>query len=75
MIGALEVRSADGAVKCSVGTGLSDEERRSDPSEFIGKVLAVKYNALITDKKTKDKSLFLPVFVEVREDKTVADVI
>ena len=75
MIGALEVRSADGAVKCAVGTGLSDEERRSDPSEFIGKVLAVKYNALITDKKTKDKSLFLPVFVEVREDKSEADVI
>jgi hypothetical protein len=75
MIGALEVQSADGKVKCSVGTGLSDEERRSDPSEFIGKVLAVKYNALITDKKTKDKSLFLPVFVEVREDKSEADVI
>lgn len=75
MIGALEVRSADGVVKCAVGTGLSDEERRSDPSEFIGKVLAVKYNALITDKKTKDKSLFLPVFVEVREDKSEADVI
>jgi ATP-dependent DNA ligase len=73
MIGALEVRSADGAVKCSVGTGLSDEERRSDPSEFVGKVLAVKYNALITDKKTKAKSLFLPVFVEIRLDKDKAD--
>jgi hypothetical protein len=73
MIGALEVRSADGGVKCAVGTGLSDEERRSDPSEFIGKVVAVKYNALITDKKTKAKSLFLPVLVEVRLDKDKAD--
>jgi hypothetical protein len=60
-------------VKCSVGTGLSDEERRSDPSEFVGKVLAVKYNALITDKKTGARSLFLPVFVEVRLDKDEPD--
>jgi hypothetical protein len=28
---------------------------------------------VITDKKTGAKSLFLPVFIEVREDKTVAD--
>jgi ATP-dependent DNA ligase len=75
MIGALEIKSADGKVKCSVGTGLSDEERRSDPSEFIGKVVAVKYNALITDKKTGLHSLFLPVFVEVRLDKDAADTI
>jgi DNA ligase-1 len=75
MIGALEVQSADGSVKCSVGTGLSDEERRSDPKDLVGNILAVKYNALITDKKTKAKSLFLPVFVEVRLDKTDADVI
>jgi ATP-dependent DNA ligase len=75
MIGALEVASADGKVKCSVGTGLSDEERRSDPREFVGKVVAVKYNALITDKKTAAHSLFLPVFVEVRLDKDTADVI
>ena len=73
MIGALEVQSADGKVKCSVGTGLSDEERRSDPGEFVGKVLSVKYNALITDKKTGACSLFLPVFVEIRLDKDKAD--
>jgi hypothetical protein len=35
--------------------------------------VAVKYNALISDKKTGDKSMFLPVFIEVREDKTIAD--
>jgi hypothetical protein len=75
LIGALEVQSADGSVRCSVGTGLSDEERRSDPSEFVGRVVAVKYNALITDKKTKAHALFLPVFVEVRLDKNDADTI
>ena len=72
-IGSLMVESGDREVQCSVGTGLTDEERSWDPSEFMGKIVAVKYNALITDKKTEQKSLFLPVFVEIREDKNVAD--
>jgi uncharacterized protein (DUF2237 family) len=72
-IGSLLVESADGKVKTAVGTGLNDEERSYDPKEFIGKIVAVKYNALIDDKKTGQKSLFLPVFVEIREDKKVAD--
>ena len=74
-IGSLLVETEDGEVKTSVGTGLNDEERSLDPSEFMGKIVAVKYNAVITDKKTGAKSLFLPVFVEIREDKNVADVI
>jgi ATP-dependent DNA ligase len=72
-IGSLMVESADGDVKSAVGTGLDDDERALDPKEFLGKIVAVKYNALITDKKTGQKSLFLPVFVEIRDDKTVAD--
>jgi len=72
-IGSLMVESADGEVTSAVGTGLDDDERSYDPKEFLGKIVAVKYNALITDKKTGEKSLFLPVFVEIRDDKTVAD--
>ncbi len=74
-IGSLMVESADGRVKSAVGTGLDDEERSYDPKEFIGKIVSVKYNALIDDKKTGQKSLFLPVFVEIRDDKTTADVL
>jgi ATP-dependent DNA ligase len=74
-IGSLEVQSADGKVKTSVGTGMSDEERSLDFKEFVGRIVAVKYNALISDKKTGALSVFLPVFVEVREDKTVADIL
>jgi hypothetical protein len=75
-IGSLEVQSADGKVKTSVGTGLSDEERSLDfKKEFEGRIVAVKYNALINDKKTGALSVFLPVFVEIREDKTVADIL
>lgn len=72
-IGALMVESAGREVATSVGTGLNDEERAMDSKEFIGKIVAVKYNALITDKKTGQKSLFLPVFVEIRHDKSQAD--
>jgi len=72
-IGSLMVESKDGSVTTAVGTGLSDEDRSKDPSEYLGKIVAIKYNALITDKKTKAKSMFLPVFVEVREDKVEAD--
>ena len=74
-IGSLLVETEDGEVKTSVGTGLNDEERSMPFGNFSKRIVAVKYNALITDKKTGQKSLFLPVFVEIRDDKTVADVI
>jgi ATP-dependent DNA ligase len=72
-IGSLECHSKSGTVVVNVGTGLNDEERSWDPKEFIGKIVSVKYNALIDDKKTGQKSLFLPVFVEIRDDKTRPD--
>ena len=75
MIGSLFVESRGREVRTAVGTGLNDEERSRDPNEFVGKIVAVKYNALITDKKTGERSLFLPVFVEIRDDKTTADVL
>lgn len=74
-IGSLLVETADGQVKTAVGTGLSDEQRSMAFTEFKNKIVAVKYNAVITDKKVGSKSLFLPVFVEIREDKDEADVI
>lgn len=72
-IGSLLVETADGQVKTAVGTGFNDEERSLPFSEFANKIVAVKYNAVITDKKTGARSLFLPVFVEIRSDKDVAD--
>ena len=74
-IGSLLVESADGQVKTAVGTGLSDEQRSLPFTEFENKIAAIKYNAVISDKKTGAKSLFLPVFIEVREDKKEADIL
>lgn len=74
-LGALVLTSADGVVKVNVGSGFTDEQRDKYTKEnTVGKVVAVKYNARIQDKKTGQTSLFLPVFLELREDKTDADV-
>lgn len=72
MIGSLYCESADGVVKVYVGSGFNDEQRSAPPSEYYDKIIAVKYNARI--KNVKDgESLFLPIFLEVRNDKEFAD--
>lgn len=72
-IGALIAESSDGLVKVSVGSGLSDELRSSlSHEDVIGRFITVKYNARIQNKQG-DHSLFLPIFIEFRSDKTEAD--
>lgn len=73
-MGALVLESADGIVKTGLGTGFSDDDRNAITREnSIGRIVAIKYNARITDKKSEIDSLFLPVFIEFRADKDVAD--
>jgi len=72
-LGALVCESDDGIIKVKVGSGFNDENRESiKKQDVIGKVVAVKYNARIRSK-SEDESLFLPIFLEIREDKTQAD--
>ena len=72
-LGSLLCESADGVVKVSVGSGLTDAHRIDlNVTEVIGRICAVKYNARIK-AKTGQESLFLPIFVEIRDDKTEAD--
>ena len=74
-LGALVCESADGIIKVNVGSGFNDEDRGSIKAEnVIGKIVAVKYNARIKNKSEgATESLFLPIFLEIREDKTQAD--
>lgn len=73
MLGAIVCESADGIVKVNVGSGFTDALRKQYWSEnLLDKIVAVKYNARIKNK-TGEESLFLPVFVELRDDKDVAD--
>ena len=73
MLGALICESNDGLLKVDVGSGFKDLDRINFTNEsIIGKIVSVKYNARIKNKQGEE-SLFLPVFIEVREDKDTAD--
>lgn len=73
-LGNLILESADGKICVSVGTGFTDADRDSiKRKDVVGKIIAIKYNARIQDKNGGPESLFLPVFLEIREDKTEAD--
>ena len=73
-LGSLLCESSDGIVKVSI-SGFSDNMRNELYSNFESynrKIVTVRYNTVIKDDLGSE-SLFLPRFVEVREDKTVAD--
>ena len=73
-LGALICESQDGLIRVNVGSGYSDEQRTEFKVDYVvGKVATVKYNARIKDKAGNAESLFLPTFIELREDKSVAD--
>ena len=61
--------------ECSVGTGLSDEQRdrwTDHPDEILGKIVEVAYFSISQDAKrrgTKEYSLRFPRLKKVREDK------
>lgn len=70
MLGSLTC--SDGDITVSVGTGFSDAQRKEfweRREELVDKIAELNYNEIITDKSTGTKSLFLPVFIELREDK------
>lgn len=75
MIGALTYQDASGKVIGNVGSGLTDEDRAKDPSEFVNKIIEVVYNEVISKKNTDIRSLFLPRFINVRFDKTEPDLL
>jgi hypothetical protein len=72
-IGSLIMESSDQIIKVNTGSGLDEADRQKSPDEYIGKVIELEYNEITVDKKTKQKSLFLPIFKGVREDKSEAD--
>lgn len=72
MLGAILCESADGIVKVRVGSGFNDEQRKNLGQEILDKIVAVKYN-MRTKNKLGDESLFLPIFMEIRDDKDQAD--
>ena len=72
MIGSLICESSDGIVKVSVGSGLTDEDRKKPVEDYIDKIIAINYNGKITNKQN-EQSLFLPIYLETRFDKDIAN--
>lgn len=74
LIGGLVCESSCGKLHVNVGSGLKDSDRECKYSDFIGKIAAIKFNEVITSDDRKDtKSLFLPIYTSIREDKSEAD--
>lgn len=74
--GSISVKSACGELVCNV-SGITDKERKrihEMRDTMIGKIITVKANGIMRNGDPSGKhSLFLCRFLEVREDKTVAD--
>ena len=71
LLGALTAETDDGNIRVNIGTGFSDEQRKLFTEEFVmGKIVEIEYNQRISSGGGRDTdSLFLPRFIELREDK------
>lgn len=66
MIGSLCLADSKGR-QVWVGSGLTDEQRRADPRDYVDKVIEIVYEQLLD-------TYIQPVFVRVRDDKTKKDI-
>ena len=75
-VGGLTCQSACGKIKFNVGSGFGDKNGdRDDGEKYVGKIVEIMYNEIISSRDRKDGtlSLFLPIFKQVRWDKTTAN--
>lgn len=72
-LGALVCESADGKLQVNVGSGFSDALRADIWARKDLNIITVKSNSIMPADNKVHKSLFLPIFVEERLDKSSAD--
>lgn len=72
LIGSLLCETSDGKLKVSVGSGFTDEDRKVSADTYLNKIITVNYNSVIVNKQG-ETSLFLPIYVETRTDKDIAN--
>lgn len=74
-IGGLICTDLSQTLRVKIGAGFTDADLKIlsvNPDSLIGSIASVQYNVPITDKHG-NRSLFLPRFIEIREDKNEAD--
>jgi len=76
MMGSITLKSSDGIIVTDCGSGFSDEDREewwNNQDNRIGSIVTVKANDIITKRDSEIRSLFLPIYIEHRLDKSEAD--
>lgn len=73
LIGALWCRTKCKKLVVKVGTGFKDADRALPREHYVGKIIEVNYNEVITSKGKDTASLFLPVYNQIRYDKNVSN--
>lgn len=74
MLGALICQTSCGQLEVSVGSGFKHKRgERDKPESYIGKIIEVNYNCIISSRGSDKKSLFLPIFKGIRYDKNTAN--
>ena len=73
MMGSFQCASSCGLLKVDVNCR-GDAQRQEDPTDWLGAIITVKANSIMSPEKEGDPhSLFLPIFLERRTDKSEAD--
>lgn len=75
LIGGFICTDLSRTLNVKIGSGFTDSDLKylsQNPDSMIGRIAAVQYNEPITDKFGA-RSLFLPRFIEVRNDKSLPD--
>lgn len=75
-LGALRVKTACELLECKVGTGFKANQRQElweIRDQLPGQITQLKYNGILKSKSKETYSLFLPVYQEIRWDKSIAN--
>ena len=72
-IGSLECRTSCGELEVSIGSGLSEDDRKRPASDFVGSLIDMQYNQIIKSKGSDGWSMFLPIYKGIRVDVSEAD--
>lgn len=76
MMGSLYCESDNRKIRVKVGTGFNDAMRQwfwENQEDLLGAIVEIKYNYIISAKDREFDSLFLPVYLFLREDKIETD--
>lgn len=76
MMGAISIATDDGLLQCDVGTGFTDAMRKDfwdNQHDRVGRIVTIIANDVLVKRDSDIRSLFLPVYSDLRFDKTESE--